>query len=416
MTGAMPSAVAQEASETELAALVDEGPTPAGAVALAQRLALAGDLTGAAATLERALIANPNAHAARLAYIGLLCRLDDGQGARVEAARLNGQAISDAEWDATNTACGNVLTRPAAPAAGSTGGVSGQVWMGLAFDSNASGPLAVQFDILNVPLPSRDGLAMTAGARVSAKSESYDGSGGAYGSAAIVAKNSIDGPDQHYVLGEVRAGYGRKAADGGFAVGALFRHARIFGSPYVSELGTEAHVDIAADATSRLYVRGEASYQWYDALGPGGFGNGWRLDAGVGYEKKLGEDSWFAAGAAFEHKDAKLRDNGYVGGRIYAAYQRPIGAGGAYLNVGTTLRYIDFKDRAPALDRRDFRATARGAVGIPLADTGLTFELSGSYTARQVANRATVNPRPVGQLNVADYGNFGAEARLIFKF
>ena len=375
-----------------------------------------GDLTGAAATLERALLAKPNAHAVRLLYVGILCRLDDVQGARVELASLDGQRIDDADWNEANGACGEGLTRPQAAAGGSDNGISGQIWAGLAFDSNASGALAVQFDVLNLPIPNRDGLAVIAGMRFSGKSEGYRDKGGAYGSFSLVAKNSIDGPDQRYELGELRAGFGRQSDGSDFAVGAVLRHARIFNQSYMSEAGAEARVGLMSSDTSRLYLRGEASYQWYGKLGPGNGGDGWRLDAGIGYEKKLGENSWFAAGAAFEHKDAKVRDSGYVGGRLYAAWQRPVGTNGAYLNLSSTLRYIDFKDSPPLLDRRDLRATARGAVGLPLTDTGLILELGGSYTARQVANRATVNPRPPFQLDVADYGNFGAEARLIWKF
>ncbi|MEI9926803.1 MAG: tetratricopeptide repeat protein [Sphingomonas sp.] len=77
-------------------------------MALAHQQAASGDLVGAASTLDRVLIAHPDADAARLAHAGLLCRLDDTDGARVELAALAGHAVSDAAWAEVTSACGPI--------------------------------------------------------------------------------------------------------------------------------------------------------------------------------------------------------------------------------------------------------------------------------------------------------------------
>ena len=82
-------------------------------VALARQQIADTDLMGAAATLERVLIADPEAHSARLLYASLLCRLDDAAGARVELSFLQGQALDDGGWAEVTGACGT-MTRPSA--------------------------------------------------------------------------------------------------------------------------------------------------------------------------------------------------------------------------------------------------------------------------------------------------------------
>jgi hypothetical protein len=64
-----------------------------------------GDLLGAAATLERILLAYPEEERALLLHAGLLCRLDDPEGARLELAPLRGRAISAEAWAEATAGC-----------------------------------------------------------------------------------------------------------------------------------------------------------------------------------------------------------------------------------------------------------------------------------------------------------------------
>jgi hypothetical protein len=72
------------------------------------------DLLGALGSLERILLANPEAVAPRLLYASVLCRLDDRQGAELEIGLLAGKAIADPDWAGVVAACGP-MARPAPP-------------------------------------------------------------------------------------------------------------------------------------------------------------------------------------------------------------------------------------------------------------------------------------------------------------
>ncbi len=77
----------------ELEALIDAGQSPARAIAAALDQRDSGDLSAAAATLERALIVNPDAQGVRAYYAALLCQLDDQQAAGLEVRRLAGEGF-----------------------------------------------------------------------------------------------------------------------------------------------------------------------------------------------------------------------------------------------------------------------------------------------------------------------------------
>ena len=108
-----PAALAQDDPEALAAATeqVDSG------MALARRQIDASDLPGALGTLERVLLAHPEAVPPRLLYASLLCRLDDRQGAELELGLLAGKPTADADWAGVAAACGSV-PRPAPPRKG----------------------------------------------------------------------------------------------------------------------------------------------------------------------------------------------------------------------------------------------------------------------------------------------------------
>jgi thioredoxin-like negative regulator of GroEL len=83
-------------------------------IALARRQITDTDLLGATGTLERVLLAHPQATEARLLYASLLCRLDDSEGAGVELRLLAPEAITDEAWREVTEACGP-LPRPGQP-------------------------------------------------------------------------------------------------------------------------------------------------------------------------------------------------------------------------------------------------------------------------------------------------------------
>jgi Flp pilus assembly protein TadD len=101
-------ALAQEDPAASLDALSQAATGIGSGTELARQQIRSGDLTGAAATLERVLINHPDAGEALLLHATVLCRLDDGDGARVELDELSGRAIPDQMWADVVAACGPI--------------------------------------------------------------------------------------------------------------------------------------------------------------------------------------------------------------------------------------------------------------------------------------------------------------------
>jgi hypothetical protein len=73
---------------------------------LAHRQTAGGELLDALATLERLMIAYPEAHKALLDHASLLCRLDDHDGAKVEFDELDRSEFSASSWASATAPCG----------------------------------------------------------------------------------------------------------------------------------------------------------------------------------------------------------------------------------------------------------------------------------------------------------------------
>jgi hypothetical protein len=105
---------AAQPAPTDADTLIGASLSPDTGMTLARSQIADRDLLGATGTLERVLLAHPEAIPPRLLYASLLCRLDDPEGASVELRLLGGQPIAEPDWAEVTAACGNV-PRPAAP-------------------------------------------------------------------------------------------------------------------------------------------------------------------------------------------------------------------------------------------------------------------------------------------------------------
>lgn len=405
MGSAASPAIAQ--TEQDIEALVAESQTPTDAIAAARQQTAAGDLTGAAATLERALLADPNANDARLLYAATLCRLGDPQGARIEIGKLDRQDVGSEMFDEANQACGGALRHPAPAEGGSSAGITGEVYGGLAYDSDAAGALALQTDFFG-SARREHGFSLIGGASLAARSSGYGGSGGFYGGASVTSKHDMSGPSLDYDIGELRAGFGSNGGRIGYSVGPVIRHIRLFNDPYVTEYGGQGELVFGNARASRVRLKLEGVQQDYDSRGfPGNAADGIRLDLSAAYESRLGTRSYVVVGAAGEYKDARLRNLGYRGGRLFAAFQRNF-SNRDYLTLSATLRHIDFRNAAFTADRKDTRAYGRLAYAIAMGNSGLWVEGAATYTYR----KATLSGAP----DFRTYRSPGLEARLIWKF
>lgn len=92
----------------DIEAETDESATEAGALSLSQAKAAKGDLTGAAAVLERYLLIDRNAVEPRAEYAVLLCRLDDVSSGQFEGAKLASEVPDSEALGRVKAACGGV--------------------------------------------------------------------------------------------------------------------------------------------------------------------------------------------------------------------------------------------------------------------------------------------------------------------
>ena len=405
-------ALAQQDNEQAIDALIDES-SPANAVPTARAQTAAGDLMGAAATLERALLADPNANDARLLYAATLCRLGDAQGARIEIGKLNRQDFADAAWAETQSACGGDVARPAPPPEAAGSRLTGEAYAGIAYDSDARGAIALQIEGGFTPVVRDDGLSAIAGLRLAMRSAGYGGRGGLYGSLNVSAKHDISGPSLNYQVGELRAGLGRDHGNMGFGIGGVVRQIRLSGNPYVMEIGGQGELLFGNPDATRFRLRAEAVDQNYQRGYPGDPADGMRYDLSAAVETRLAGRGWASLGVGGEVKDADRRDLGYRGARLFGVVQMPVGGHGQYANLSGTLRRINFQDNPPFPDRKDTRAFARAAYGVPLFRP-IVLEGGVSYTSRISKLRSTTPYSLFG--DIADYHSVGGDMRLLWKF
>ncbi len=397
------TALAAASPEAEINALVDASQSPAGAIAQARQQSQAGDLLGAAATLESALLQNPDAHDVRLSYVATLCRLDDNQAARLELAKLNGQTLAPSDWENVAQSCGNVQ-KPDAPTAGSSDGVNGEVSAGLLYESDSFGALGVQFDIPAVAAIRADGLALVSAVKLNGRTAS--GSGFLYGGLSARTKNDVSGPRSEYQIGEIAFGYGQQSGRGGLAFGAVVRHGRINGSPFVTEFGAQSEHSFGTGEHGRIIVRGEVLRQDYNGSTALFSRDGERFDLSLAWESRPTEDKVITVGFGLEHKSAKTKTEGYSGARLFAGARLPISSNGTYANLSSTYRYSNYKNPLIGAGKIDNRLFNRIAIGTPIGTSGMNIEGAVSHTARGYNNA----------INLNNYDSFGAELRLIWKF
>jgi len=232
-TGTAVYAQSDDEISAELEALVDAAQSPEAAIAAAREQIAANDLSGAASTLERALLVNRNADDVRALYAVTLCRLDDPQGAAVEIDLLKGRNIPPEFATELRTNCG--LT----PGALGDGGANGRgaepdsaVWgsfsMGIAYDSDSVGATNLQFISPLFLRLSQDALAVTGSLDLNARAPLGSGGGGwVYAGISADARFEAFGPsglgngNNDYQAGEIRLGYGNRSDNSEFEIGPL---------------------------------------------------------------------------------------------------------------------------------------------------------------------------------------------------
>jgi len=352
----------------------------------------AGNLLGAAATLERALLKHPEADDVRIAYATLLCRLDNRQSAQVELGMLRSRPTSSAGWNRMLETCGEdfgQFTRR-------TGRINGQIRVGIAYDEDAFGELST-FTFL--PPESTDGLAIVTTSQINARVPA--GSAFFYGDLFAQTHNDISGPDSDYQFGDAAIGFGIENGASEFSVGGLVRHGRISGDKYLTAVGGEARASFRVGTKSRLTLRAEAVDEDFVT----GLLDGWHYTGQIAYEVHPTLRSSIFVAATAETKSAEFKFLGYDAFGIAGAVEFPLSEGGTYAKLSSTLRRVNFQNEEFFEDRREWRLYLRGAVGVPLVGRSLYLEGAARYRSRENS-----------QQFVDDYSSLGADLMLVWRF
>lgn len=379
--------------ESEVENLVSAASDANGALDLARQQESAGDPEAAASTLERTLLRDANADDVRLAYAGLLCRLDDEQAARIELQAVRRRATGSPAWNDLVASCGSEI---AAQAKGSPQ-LRGRMALGLSYDEDAFGALLGGFTFF--PPNSRDGLALVGSAQLEGRTQ---GSNFFFGNARAYSRTDLFGPGFDFQLGELDLGFGHAAGNVELAIGPVLRHTRVEGDRMVTEAGGQFRASYLWDGHSRLSLEAEVVHE--DFVGP--FVDGEHYDLALTYARQQTGGASFFFGAAGEKKTASFAGSSYHAFRLMAGARLPIDSRGSYVNLSSTFRLVDFKDVEFVPRQTDKRFHNRLAVGTPIFGDRLIAEAAVSHSLRDY-NKASF---------LEDYDSVGAEIRLIFNF
>lgn len=367
---------------------------------IAREHVLAVDTAGAMRHLDAALLLEPQ-NLRVGAYRAALRSVDTTAQSRSHAS-----GATAADTTSCPDASAECDAEPQAPRRSTTSryGWTGELSAGATYDSDAVNSVSHVFDNPANTAGRGGGLSFIGAARLQGRTAA--GSGWAYGGASLTTKNSLTGPQANYQVGELRAGYGRRAGGGTVTLGGIVRHGRFADAPYLTQYGGQLGVTFAPVRFGRLSVQVEAMRQDYARTTPILSRNGWRFDLATTLRVNTGNKNTVVVGIGLEKKTAVTRTEGYQGARLLANIRIPLATDGTYVNLTSTARYSDYDDNGPIKGRSELRFFNRAAIGIPIGPKGLSIEAAVSHTATNY-NRASL-------LN--NYSSSGGEARLVWKF
>lgn len=391
-------------------------------LAFAKSEANAGELLSAAGALERILLAQPNAHQARLFYAAVLYRLGDYQGARQQLRQLDTVELTPlqrAEKERYERSIAKRLNRFE---------WTGQLAAGLMYEEDALGALATNLDYLT-PLPQEEGTSQVYSGRLDVQYKLRpEGEFAIYGSVAGYHKEEIDGPESEFQRGELRLGLKHVGRMAGWQAGIVARKLRLFEEDYLTELGAEASLNKRLNTATTLHLNGEAVSQEYDNEPAyltffGGGRDGPRTEVNLGATHRFSSRSILSASAGYEWKEAQREPWSYEAPSFRLGYDQLLGRG-AYASVSGQVRNVKYQEEDIFLfdyntflpsRREDWRTYARAALGAPLsafAQHGATGDIREDIKIEGSVNYTSRESNPP----LTDWAGWGAELRLIWRF
>ncbi len=383
-----------------------------------------GDLLGAAAALERVLIADPNRHGARLLYAVVLYRLEDLQGARdqldlLEPVTLTPLQRAEATKYREKIARGRSTTR-----------VGGSLSVAVTYEEDAAGALSTQFDPILAPALDEEGSSTVISARLNVAHDLAGAPGHSiYGGVGASDKSTFDGADGDIRRGEAELGFSYLGRLNGWNAGVVVRAIELLDEPYLVETGVRGQASWRLTNATTLSLSGEAVNQAFDEpavdaaaalLLIDGDRDGWRYDVKLGISHRISGRSSVGVSLGWQDKQADYEPFGYSGPGVQAYFDTSTRRG-QYLTLAAGTQFLKYDAPDPfflgfgSSTREDVRSWARLAVGAPLSaftqagGTGdwredLNVEAAVTYGSRE------------SEAPLADYDSWGAELRLAWRF
>lgn len=383
-----------------------------------------GDLIGAAAALERVLIADPNRHGARLLYAVVLYRLEDLQGARDQLDLLEPVTLTPLQRAEAAKYRGKIERGRSATR------VDGGLSVALTYEEDAAGALSTQFDPILAPASDAEGSSTVITARLNVTHDLAGAPGhSVYGGVAASDKSTFDGADGDIRRGEAELGLSYLGRLNGWNAGVVVRAVELLDNPYLVEVGVRGQARWRVSNATTVSLSGEAVNQAFDEptvdaaaalLLIDGNRDGWRYDVKLGISHRISGRSSVGLSLGWQDKQADYEPFAYSGPGVQAHFDTSTRRG-QYLTLAAGAQFLEYDAPDPFFlgfgspTREDVRSWARVAIGAPISaftpsgGTGdwredLNVEAALTYGARE------------SEAPLADYDSWGAELRLAWRF
>ena len=390
----------------------------------ARAQANAGNLLEAAAALERVLIVHGGLSDVRLFYAAVLYRLDDLQEAAEQLQLLDDHALSPlqkAEADKYRS-----LVRRRGTAGKAAGKFGGSLSVGVSYDSDAFGALNTQFDFAGGQVKQHGSADTFSGELHGAVPLGQGDDLSLFGAVAGYDREQLSGGDDRLKSLEGRLGLAHEGPVQSWSIGAVARTYSIFSSHYLDEYGALATASWRTSPSTTLSLSAEAVDQtFHDPLidfyvahaGLPGNRDGGRYGVNLSVSHRFSAKSTVSVGIGYAYKTAGYKPFGYSAPGVRGRWDVLLGRG-AYLSASGDARFFSYRGVDKfflGAKRSDTRSTANVALGAPFS-AFTTYGATGDFRENLVIEGALRYSRRDDKTPIADYDDWGADLRLIWRF
>ena len=386
----------------------------------AQQEAAAGNLLGAAATLERLLLNEPNWDDVRLFYAAVLFRLGDYQGAEREVRILEERPLSPDLREQLEDFKDKLRGEQ------SRSNLSGSIAFGVTYDGN----VAVNTADPNVAASDTNDYGITGRLRVKYEYEiggPQDVSFVAFLSTYSKLYEDFGQVDFNFITGRT----GLEGSDGPYEWRVLLdvKNLDIAGDQYLKEYGVSSRLRRELTPSTTLQLSGDYSNQEYDNIVIGSLPtiqedqrSGLKYSGIASLNHKFTAQISGTVGLGYQRKKAEYNPYSTDSLLVTAALSRSF-RNGAYALVNYFYRDVEY-DEADFLivdgsqgPREEERRYSRGAVGIPIGAIIKTENDNLQDTLDSLNIEFSVfHDKRSANYDVYDFENTGGELQLIWQF